>query len=91
MYNEIFSGYQPRQMVKRRKIQRFKGHLFPRPQDTEDFSTLRMRTEMVLETLVSSPFNHLTRLMAREDFIIPVSRVGRLINLFPEVHDDDKN
>jgi hypothetical protein len=33
-------------------------------------STLRTRTEIVLETLVSSPFNHLTRLVARENFII---------------------
>jgi hypothetical protein len=34
----------------------------------EDISTLRMRTEMVLETLVSSPFNQLTRLVALKDF-----------------------
>jgi hypothetical protein len=34
------------------------------------FRTLRTRTEMDLETLVSSCFNHLTRLVAREDFII---------------------
>jgi hypothetical protein len=33
------------------------------------FSTLRMRTEMVLETLVFLPFNHLTWLVAREVFI----------------------
>jgi hypothetical protein len=33
------------------------------------FSTLRTRTGMVLETLVFSPFNHLTRLVARENFI----------------------
>jgi hypothetical protein len=33
-------------------------------------ATLRMRTEMVLETLVSSSFNHLTRLVSREAFII---------------------
>jgi hypothetical protein len=38
------------------KNQRFQDHLRPRP-----------RSEMVLETLVFSPFNHLT---AREDFII---------------------
>jgi hypothetical protein len=35
-----------------------------------DFSTLRTRTEIVLETLVFSSFNHVTRLVAREDFII---------------------
>jgi hypothetical protein len=33
-------------------------------------STLRTRTEMVFETLVCSPLNHLTRLIARENFII---------------------
>jgi hypothetical protein len=33
------------------------------------FSSLRMRTEMVLETLVSSAFNHLTWLAAQESFI----------------------
>jgi hypothetical protein len=35
-----------------------------------DFCALRTGTEMVLETLVFSPFNHLTWLVAREDFII---------------------
>jgi hypothetical protein len=35
-----------------------------------DFSALRTRTEMDLETSVFSSFNHLTRLVAREDFII---------------------
>jgi hypothetical protein len=33
-------------------------------------STLRMRTEMVFETLVCSLLNHLTWLIARENFII---------------------
>jgi hypothetical protein len=88
MYNKIFSGYQPHQMVKWRKNQRFEDYLCPRPQGTEGYpeypededgrtrvlkgtlSTLRTRTEMVLETLVYSPFNHLTRLVAEEDFII---------------------
>ena len=28
-----------------------------------------MRTDVVLETLVYSPFDHLTRLLARENFI----------------------
>jgi len=32
--------------------------------------TLRTRTEMVFETLVFSPLNHLTRLIARKNFII---------------------
>jgi hypothetical protein len=31
---------------------------------------MRTRMEMALETLVFSPFNHLTWLIAREDFII---------------------
>jgi hypothetical protein len=33
-------------------------------------STLRTRSEMVFETLVCSPLSHLTRLIARENFII---------------------
>jgi hypothetical protein len=33
-------------------------------------STLRTRTEMVFKILVFSPLNHLTRLIARENFII---------------------
>jgi hypothetical protein len=33
-------------------------------------STLRTRTEIVFETLVFSPFNHLTWLIAQENFII---------------------
>jgi hypothetical protein len=33
-------------------------------------SNLRTRTEMVFETLVCSPLNHLTRLIPRENFII---------------------
>jgi hypothetical protein len=33
-------------------------------------SSLRTRTEMVFETLVCSPLNHMTRLIARENFII---------------------
>jgi hypothetical protein len=51
-YDEVFSGYQPGQLVERWE------------------NTLRTRTEMVFETLVFSPFNHLTRLIARENFII---------------------
>jgi hypothetical protein len=34
------------------------------------FSTLKARTEMVFETLVFSLFNHLTQLIAQENFII---------------------
>jgi hypothetical protein len=35
IFNKIFSGYQPHQMVKRRKHQRFEDHLCPCPQGTE--------------------------------------------------------
>jgi len=74
-YDEVFSGYQPGQMVERWKNQRFEDHLCPRPQGTShnQTSTLRTRTEMVFETLVFlvfSPLNHSTRLIARENFII---------------------
>jgi hypothetical protein len=34
-YNKILSGYQPRQVVKWRKNQRFEDHLCPRAQGTE--------------------------------------------------------
>jgi hypothetical protein len=33
--NEVFSGYQPRQVVKWRKHQCFEDHIRPRPQGTE--------------------------------------------------------
>jgi hypothetical protein len=36
--------------------------------DCNQTSTLRTRTEMVFETLVFSPLNHLSRLIARENF-----------------------
>jgi hypothetical protein len=45
------------------------------PKD-EGGSTLRTRTEMVLETLVFSSFNHLTRPVAQENFIIVSAGVG---------------
>jgi len=32
--------------------------------------TLRMRTEMVFKMLVFLPFNHLTQLIAQENFVI---------------------
>jgi hypothetical protein len=61
------------------KKQRFEDHLHPRVYgcshehgaraDTDGncshFRTLRPRTELVLDTLVFSPFNHLTLLVAR--------------------------
>jgi hypothetical protein len=34
-FNKIFSGYQPCQLVKRRKNQRFKDHLCPRRQGAD--------------------------------------------------------
>jgi hypothetical protein len=33
-FDEVFSGYQPGQMVERWANQRFEDHLCPRPQDT---------------------------------------------------------
>jgi hypothetical protein len=45
----------------------FGQNVFPNHCQT---SNLRTRTEMVFETLVCSPLNHLTRLIARENFII---------------------
>jgi hypothetical protein len=39
-------------------------------------STLKMRTEMVLETLVFSPLNQLTRLVVQKYFIIQCRREG---------------
>jgi len=53
-YDEVLSGYQPGQMVERWENQRFEDRLCPRPQDTG---------------LVSLPLKHLTRLIARENFI----------------------
>jgi hypothetical protein len=35
LYNKIFPGFQPCQLVKRRKNQRFKDHLSPRLQSTD--------------------------------------------------------
>jgi len=60
-YNEVFSGYQPRKMVQFCRNQRFEDHI--------NSTTLRMRTEMVFETLVFTKLNHLTRLIAQENFI----------------------
>jgi len=34
----------------------------------QGFSSLMMPTEMVLETSIQCPFNHLTRFLARESF-----------------------
>jgi hypothetical protein len=75
-------GYQPRQKVEWRKNQRFEDrglrqvyiYIYGIDGNSNHFSTLRTRTEKVLETLVFSPFNHLTRLVAREDFIIHCRR-----------------
>jgi hypothetical protein len=45
-------------------------YIYGTDENSSHFSTLRMRTEMVLEMLVFSPFNHLMRLVDQEDFII---------------------
>jgi hypothetical protein len=57
-YDEVFSVYQPGKMVERWKNQRFEDHLCPRPQGT------------CLTSWFFSPLNHLTRPIARENFII---------------------
>jgi len=66
-YNEVLLGYQLGQVVEQWKNLCFKEH----PQGGYDIciSTLRMRTEMVFEKLVLSLLNHLTRLIAWENFI----------------------
>jgi hypothetical protein len=45
-------------------------------------STLRTRTEMVFETLVCSPLNHLTPLIDRENFIILSHRESNKSNCY---------
>jgi hypothetical protein len=50
------------------KNQLFKYRLCSRHRGT-GFSSLVTRTELILETMVNSPFNHLTRLVAPESFI----------------------
>jgi hypothetical protein len=54
-YDEVLSGYQPGQMVERRKNQRYEDHLCPRPQGTSLMSDRGQRW---------SQLNHLTRLIA---------------------------
>jgi hypothetical protein len=41
-YDEVFSGYQPGQMVERWKNQRFEDHLCPRPQGTSLVMTRKL-------------------------------------------------
>jgi hypothetical protein len=47
--------------------------------NSSHFSALRTSTEMVLETLVFSPFNHLTQLVAQEDFIMNHSNCSKCL------------
>jgi len=69
-------------MVERWTNQRFDDHLCPRPPGCDSVSrlytyhvtTLRMRTEMVLETLLCSPFNHSSRLITRKNFTVITRR-----------------
>jgi hypothetical protein len=110
MLNKIFSGWQPCQLVKRWKKQRFEDHLCPRSLGTDvSGEPIRIRYRLgwcpsstlhsaigqaytwgglVLQThqypededrgglrnVGFSPFNQLTRLSAREDFIIQSRR-----------------
>jgi hypothetical protein len=57
-YDEVFLGYQLGQMVEWWENQHFEDHLCPHPQGE------------VFKTLVFSPLNHLTWLIAWENFII---------------------
>jgi hypothetical protein len=77
--NKIFSGYRPCQVAKRRTTQRFQDH--PSLPDLRllmsvprNICTLRTRTEIVIESLGFSLFNHLTQLITRECFIIQCHR-----------------
>jgi hypothetical protein len=57
-------------------------------EQTNVSKTLRTRTEMVFETLVCSPFNYLTRLIARENFIIILiksSAAGSVLRQFIQI------
>jgi hypothetical protein len=81
-YNKIFPGYQPCQLVKQRKtnvsrticVLVFRVLMYLENQSASDiglpFSTLKMTTKMVLETLAFLLLNQLTRLVAREYFSI---------------------
>jgi hypothetical protein len=53
-------------MVKKTNVSRTISILVLRVLDwnSSHFSTMRTRTELVLETLVFSPFNHMTQLVA---------------------------
>jgi hypothetical protein len=71
IYNKINSDYQPCQVVKR-----LKKSTFREPSSSSSsgcwcrISTPRTKTELVLQTSVFSPFNQLTRLVVRDNFII---------------------
>jgi len=67
VYNEVLLGCQLGQVVEWWKNQCFEDHLCHL---IILLSTLRTRTEVVLKTLVFSSFNHLTWLIAWENFII---------------------
>jgi len=64
-YDQVLSGYQPGQMVEWWKNQRFEDHLCPHPQGT----SLTNQTSTLRTTLVFSLLNHLTQLIAWENFI----------------------
>jgi len=52
LHNKIFPGYQPCQLVKRRKNQRFKDHLCPRLQITDVSGD---HVQVTLQLTVSQP------------------------------------
>jgi hypothetical protein len=49
-FNEKLSGYQPCQFVKWRKSQRFKEHICPRLEDTDQFSLYKIAVKTTPHT-----------------------------------------
>jgi hypothetical protein len=67
-YNEDFSGYQPGTVVQflEKNISKIISVI------VLNSKTLRTRTEMVFDMLVSKKLNHVTRLIAGENFVANV-------------------
>jgi hypothetical protein len=64
-YNEVFSGYQPGEVVQFSRDQHFEDHICPRPHGRRNNPS----------GLVSTKLNHLTQLITRENFIIPLGLI----------------
>ena len=65
--NKTFSSQQPRQVIGRRINERFEKHLSMF--SSSGNISLMTTAEMFVESLVHSPFNHLTWLLVRKSFI----------------------